>query len=450
MSLHMEIKDEVTEVKLKKGYDLRLVGAIRSYFITPVTCNEVAIIPDDYRGVVPRLDVKEGDNVMQGGVLFHDRKYADIVVTSPLTGIVKEIRRGDRRKIESIIIEKGEACEIKKFDLDNDAKQVLLESGLWACMRQRPYDIVPFPDVTPRDIFITTFDSSPLAPDYLLLIKGKEQYVQRGIDVLATMTEGNVYMGVKKGREVDFCNVIKIELEGPHPAGNAGVQISNVKPVNKGEVVWALDILTAARIGELFSTGYVSYDTVVAVTGARVLTPKYIRTIIGAPIADILANNIKVQKGEACIINGNVLSGKSSNLGDYLRYPYRHITVIDENDSPAEFMGWASLSLKKFSVYRSFFSWLNPNRKVNLDAKLNGGERAIVMSGEYDKMLPMDIYAEFLIKAILAFDVEKMEQLGIYEVAPEDFALCEFADTSKLELQRIVREGLDRLRREME
>lgn len=439
-------------VKLKKGYNLRLNGAILNDDITNVSCREFAIIPDDYHGISPRLDIKEGMNVSQGDILFHDRQNTEIVVTSPVSGMIKEVRRGERRKIEAIIIEKiqGGVSLPKKFNVAGNVKSILLESGLWAYLRQRPYDVVPSPNVVPRDIFITAFDSAPLAPNLIYLIKEKEQYLQRGIDVLASLTDGRVYVGVNSGMILNLKNAVVNEFEGPHPAGNVGVQISNVKPINKGETVWTLDIVTVARIGELFTTGSVSYNTIVAVTGPRVESPRYVEVEIGALMGNVLEGNIVDGENNVRIISGNVLTGNLSSLNDYLRYPYRHVTVIDENDNPAEFMGWASLSPKKFSVYRSFFSWLCPGRTVNLDAKLNGGERAIVMAGEYDKMLPMDIYAEFLIKAILAFDVDKMERLGIYEVAPEDFALCEFADTSKLELQKIVRDGLDHLRKEME
>lgn len=436
-------------VKLRKGYDLRLKGGVSDNSVTPVESRMCAVIPDDFRGLIPRLDVKEGDTVKKGDLLCHDRQFTEIAVTSPVSGIVREIRRGERRKVEAVIIEKSDNDEVRTFDVSGEIKSVLLESGLWACITQRPYAVIPNPNIEPRDIFVTAFDSTPLAPDFSVILEGKDAYVQRGIDVLASLTSGSVYVGVRNGFPMNIKNAKVNIFEGAHPAGNAGIQAANIKPVNKGETVWMLDLVTVARIGELFATGVVPFDTVVAVTGSQVRAPQYVKCVMGASIADITDGNI-AENENLRIISGNVLTGDIVDKTGYLRFPYRQVTVIEEIDNPGEFMGWASLSTKKFSVYRSFFSWLFPQKSVTLDAKLNGSERAIVMSGEYDRMLPMDIYGEFLIKSILAFDIEKMEQLGIYEVAPEDFALCEFVDTSKLELQRIVREGLDRLRKEME
>ena len=437
-------------IKIKKGYDLNLFGEIKTNTVASVDSERYAVVPDDFCGLVPRLDVKVGDMVKQGDKLFHDRQFVEIAITSPVSGVVKEIKRGDRRKIEAIIVEKKvDDVSYRKFDLRNSAKTLLLESGLWACIQQRPYAVVPNPNVSPRDIFVTAFDSAPLAPDFSVVIRDKEKYIQKGINILSTFTDGNVYVGVNENNLYNIKGAIVNTFEGPHPAGNVGVQLANVKPINKGEVVWTLDIVTVARIGEFFTTGKVPYDTIVAVNGSKVENPQYIGCTMGAALSSILRDKLASTENVK-IINGNVLTGHASSIDGFLRFPYRHITVIEELSKQGEFMGWASLSPSKFSVYRSFFSWLCPKRKVKLDSKLNGGERAIVMAGEYDRMLPMNIYAEFLIKSIIAFDIEKMEQLGIYEVAPEDFALCEFADTSKLELQRIVREGLDKLRKEME
>lgn len=442
---------KMSVIRIKKGYDLPLKGSIQEYAMKSVNSTLCAIVPDDFVGLVPRLDVREGDIICQGGKLYHDRDHEEIAVTSSISGVIKEIRRGERRKIEAIVIEKCDTAQLPlKFDISRESKDVLLESGLWAFMSQRPYDVVPSPDVRPRDIFVTAFDSAPLAPDFSAVLERKKQYIAKGIEILAGLTDGNVYVGVRDDSWDCLGKAVVNKFIGPHPAGNVGVQIANVKPVNKGEVVWTLDLVTVARIGELFTTGYVPYDTVVAVTGSRVDTPYYISSIIGSPVVDLLGDSISGNVSEANIISGNVLTGKPVSIKDFLRFPYRHISVIERNSNPGEFMGWASLSPDKFSVYRSFFSWLCPKKKVALDSKLNGGERAIVMAGEYDKVFPMDIYAEFLIKSIIAFDIDKMEQLGIYEVAPEDFALCEFVDTSKLELQRIVRDGLTRLRKEME
>lgn len=439
----------MTNFKLKKGVNLSLKGAVTSNAVIDVKPASFAIIPDDFTGIIPRLDVKEGAHVLAGEPIFHDKNFPEIKITAPVSGTVKAIVRGDRRKISAIVIAPDNTGNKLFLSKDYDAKQLLLDSGLWGCMRQRPYDIVPSPEVKPRDIFITAFDSAPLAPDFALMLKGKEEYLQKGIDALATLTDGKVYLGCRPDFVINARNCEVCTFEGPHPAGNVGVQIANVKPVNKGEVVWTLNAVSVARLGELIATGHVPYDTIVAITGESIKEPKYIRTTIGADLKTLIGGNIE-NPDNARIISGNVLTGAKSSIDGYLQFPFRHVTVIPEIKNDAEFMGWASLSPKKFSLYHSFTRWLfGANKPAEFDAKLNGGERAIIMSGEYDRMLPMDIYAEFLIKAIIAFDIDKMEQLGIYEVAPEDFALCEFADTSKLELQRIVREGLDKLRKEM-
>lgn len=427
---------------------MSLAGAIADTTVATASPKRFAIVPDDFTGIIPRLDVKEGDKVLAGDALFHDKNHPQIKITSPVSGTVETIERGERRKILSIVITPDSENQFKVFNT-NDAKELLLESGLWAAMRQRPYDIVPDPEVTPRDIFVTAFDSAPLAASMSIQLAGKEAYLQKGVDALAKMTAGKVHVGCAPDAELSLKGCEVNTFAGPHPAGNAGVQLANVKPVNKGEVVWTLDAVAVARFGELIATKKLPVETIVAVVGENVTTPKLVKCTIGADIASLTDGNI-ADAAASRIISGNVLTGVKVAANGYLRFPYRQITVIPEVKDDAEFMGWASLSPKKFSLYRSFTCRLFGAKKpFSFDSKLNGGERAIIMSGEYDRMLPMDIYAEFLIKAIIAFDIDKMEQLGIYEVAPEDFALAEFADTSKLPLQHIVREGLDKLRKEM-
>ena len=438
----------MSNFKLKKGVNLSLAGAIADTTVATASPKRFAIVPDDFTGIIPRLDVKEGDKVLAGDALFHDKNHPQIKITSPVSGTVETIERGERRKILSIVITPDSENQFKVFNT-NDAKELLLESGLWAAMRQRPYDIVPDPEVTPRDIFVTAFDSAPLAASMSIQLAGKEAYLQKGVDALAKMTAGKVHVGCAPDAELSLKGCEVNTFAGPHPAGNAGVQLANVKPVNKGEVVWTLDAVAVARFGELIATKKLPVETIVAVVGENVTTPKLVKCTIGADIVSLTDGNI-ADAAASRIISGNVLTGVKVAANGYLRFPYRQITVIPEVKDDAEFMGWASLSPKKFSLYRSFTCRLFGAKKpFSFDSKLNGGERAIIMSGEYDRMLPMDIYAEFLIKAIIAFDIDKMEQLGIYEVAPEDFALAEFADTSKLPLQHIVREGLDKLRKEM-
>ncbi len=435
-------------IKLKRGYNLKLKGGIEQCEVAQneAVSSSYGIVPDDFTGIIPRLDKKAGEAIKAGEPLYHDKNYEQVKVVSPVAGVIKEVRRGERRKIEAIIIEGNGSEECVKHDLSKPVLDILVESGLWVMMRQRPYDVVPNPAVRPRDIFVTAFDSAPLAPSLQLVVGDKSKYIEKGVEVLSSLTDGNVYIGCDNN-DMAIGGAQVNTFIGPHPAGNAGVQIANVKPVNKGEVVWTMDIVTLARIGELFTTGKVSHDTVVALTGECVAQPRYVKATMGCTIESLLGSDIN---DNSRIISGNVLTGAKVGANGYLRAPYRHITVIPEVNKPDEFMGWASLNPNRFSLYRTFTSWMCGHKDgISMDARVKGGERAIVRLDEYDNMLPMDIYAEFLIKAIIAFDIDKMEQLGIYEIAPEDFALAEFACTSKLELQRIVREGLDRMRAEM-
>ena len=440
----------MSTVRLKKGFDITLLGAIEGTeiaFTSP--SRSVAVVPDDFHGIIPRMEKKEGEHVAAGEPLYHDKNYEAIKVVSPVSGTVKEVRRGERRHIDAIIIAPN-GNDVLALDLKRPAEEVLLASGLWAMLRQRPYDVVPVPGVKPRDVFVTAFDSAPLSPDLDVVLGDKREYIGKGVEVLNSLSEGKVYIGIGEGQSIDAPGAEVNTFIGPHPAGNAGVQAANLVPVNKGETVWTLDIVTLARIGELFTTGKVSHDTVVAVNGEMVEHPRYVSTVMGAELASLLKDQLKEDAAECRIISGNVLTGVKVEASEWLRAPYRHVTVIPENNHPDEFMGWASIAPSRFSIYRTFTSWLRGlKRPVSMDSRIKGGERAIVRTDEYDAMLPMDIYGEFLIKAIIAGDIDKMEQLGIYEIAPEDFALAEFADTSKLELQRIVREGLDKLRAEM-
>ena len=438
-------------VRLKKGFDIHLLGALQGDDIafTP-PARSVAVVPDDFHGIIPRMEKKEGEHVTAGEPLYHDKNDETIKVVAPVSGTVKEVRRGERRHIDAIVIAPDhDDRQTVKHDLSGNALDVLVASGLWPMLRQRPYDVVPATSVRPRDIFVTAFDSAPLAPDLDVVLGDKRQYIGKGVEVLNKLTDGKVYIGLREGQSIDAPGAVVNTFAGPHPAGNAGVQVANTVPVNKGETVWTLDIVTLARIGELFTTGMVSHDTVVAIDGEMVQQPGYVKTIMGADLETVLKNRL-TNVAHSRIICGNVLTGVKVEKDGWLRAPYRHITIIPENSKPDEFMGWASFSPSRFSIYRTFTTWLRGLKKpVSMDSRIKGGERAIVRTGEYDAMLPMDIYGEFLIKAIISGDIDKMEQLGIYEIAPEDFALAEFADTSKLELQRIVREGLDKLRAEM-
>lgn len=436
-------------IKIKKGLDIPLQGKASG---TPVDDREselFAITPDDFPGCTWKAVVKAGDSVAHGSPLLIDKASGTITLTSPVDGTVKEIHRGERRKIEFVSVEKGVCTDKADFNTSTEREQIrttLQASGMWAMMRQRPFDIVPEAESTPRDIFVTAFDSAPLAP--AILEDSLAPYLEKGLEILKRLTDGYVYLGVRAGSGITSRVAEVYKFEGPHPAGNVGTQIAAINPVNKGETVWTLDAETAARIGKLYTDGNLDFSTVVAITGPEAKSPHSVRTIIGASLKTLLKG--AVAGNDTRIISGNVLTGVKETADGFLRYPYRQITLIQEGEHADEFMGWASMNPRKFSVKHTFPAFLRGLTKpYDFDSRIKGGHRAMILSGEYDKVFPMDIYPEYLLKAILAGDIDKMEKLGIYEVAPEDFALPEFVDTSKNELQKIVREGLDNLRKEL-
>lgn len=443
-------------INLKKGLNMRLEGSLSDTTVTAtIMPDRIAIVPDDYPGFLPKLDVKEGDTVDSGSPLMHDKTDTGIRLVTPVAGTVESIVRGPRRKIERVVVKVSEEAPSTTTAADNGpltgpaVRSALKASGLWAMMRRRPYDIIPQPDDAPRDIFVTAMDTAPLALNLEEMTLGMESYITTGVRAMSLLTKGTIYICVAKGSKIpDIKDAEIIELPMLHPAGNTGVQIANIAPVNKGEAVWALDIVTLAKIGQLISEGSVDYTVQVAVTGSEVEKPQVVRTLPGAPLDSLLKGNVKTDGRNHRIISGNVLTGTPEGSDGYLRYPYRQVTVIPEGDDADEFMGWASLSPAKMSESRSFLGRFL-SRHFDPDARLHGGRRAMIMSGIYDNYMPMDIMPEYLIKAIIAKDIDRMEALGIYEVAPEDFALAEYADPSKLELQRIVREGLDYMRSEV-
>ena len=438
-----------TSLKIKKGLNIPLAGAASDKVSVDSKTTTYAVAPDDFPGYTWKAAVKPGDPVEIGSPLLFAKEDENVTLTSMVSGTVKEIKRGERRKIEYVSVDSDSGMnQSKNLSADGDPLVALKKSGLFAMMRQRPFDIVPASDVTPRDIFITAFDSAPLAPE--IMTDEVKKYLESGIKVLAGMTQGKVYLSIKNGSGITSSIAEVYEFNDLHPAGNPGTQIAAIRPVNKGETVWTLDAVTAARIGRFFSEGVLDFHTIVAITGPDAKDPHLVSTIDGASLSSILEGEIVEKEGNIRVISGNVLTGIKENVQTgFLRFPYRQITLIDEGDSRDEFMGWASLNPGKFSVKRSFPAFLRGlTRPFNFDARIKGGHRAMILSGEYDKVFPFDIYPEYLIKAIMAKDIEKMEKLGIYEVAPEDFALPEFVDTSKIELQKIVREGLDYLRKE--
>jgi Na+-transporting NADH:ubiquinone oxidoreductase subunit A len=443
-------------ITLKKGLNLSISGEITDFAAKEFKATQCAIVPDDFNGFVPKLDVKEGDVVKVGSPLMHDKLQPEMLLVSPLAGTVKEIVRGERRKIMRVVIESNGQNDAVQFNTDSlksrqDVINLLGNSGLLAMMRRRPYDTVPKLDTVPRDIFVTAFDTAPLAlPLDLQLGEDAKDALTRAVKALKQVTSGDVYISRNDDSKVpDIDGAVNVTVNGRHPAGNVGVQIAAIAPINKGETVWTLDIVTLYKFGKLLATGKLDTSVLVGLCGPEVKNRQVIKTISGAIIRPIIEGNLADDNRHQRIISGNVLTGVAVNADEYLRAPYRQLSVIAEGDDVDEFMGWASLSPKKMSVSKSFPGHFL-HKLFSPDARILGGRRAMIMSGEYDKVIPMDIMAEYLLKAIISRDIDEMEQLGIYEVAPEDFALAEYVDTSKMPLQQIVRDGLDYLRKELE
>lgn len=443
------------KIKLKKGVNLPIAGAVAELAPRIVKAKEAAVVPDDYPGFTPKVDVAVGDTVAAGAPLMHDKVHQQLMIVAPLAGRVAAVERGERRKLLRIVVENDGSNAAKKFDTNthaaNEAVTLLAESGMLAMMRRRPYDIVPSPDEVPRDIFVTAIYSAPLElPVSARISSSDKPLLDVAAKFLGGIASGKVYISHDASWTLgDVEGTEMVEVVGPHPAGNPGVQMANIAPMNKGEVVWTLDIETLRRIGILLTTGNVDMSATVGVCGPTCKSPYVATTTIGAPVGPIIEGHVADDHRNHRIVSGNVLVGSRIATDGHLRYPYRLITILDNGDDIDEFMGWASLSPKKMSVYRSFPGHFL-HRLFRPDARLLGGRRAMILSGEYDAMMPMDIMPEYLLKAIIARDIDAMESLGIYEVAPEDFALAEYADTSKIPLQHIVREGLDYLRKELE
>ena len=443
----------VNVIKLRKGLDINLQGKAEQTKIGLKPAGLYALQPDDFTGVVPKVVVKEGEQVEAGQALFVDKNHPEILFVSPVSGKVKAVVRGERRKVLAVQVEAAQQQQPvdhgKNSPQNMKAQEVvdlLLKAGLFGFINQLPYAVVANPQDKPKAIAVSALRDKPLAADFEYELKGQENDWQTGLDALAKIAP--VYLGIGKNQSakalVDAKNVEVNVFDGPCPAGNVGVQVNHLCPVNKGEVVWTVEPTAVLFIGRLFNTGKVD----LAFVGSEVKKPAYVDMMVGQELNTLLANSLKNTK-HVRIINGNVLTGVPTTKEGFLGAHSSEITVIPEGDNVDELAGWIMPRLNQFSVNRSYFSWLFGKKKeYALDARVKGGERHMIMSGEYDRVFPMDIYPEYLIKAIITNDIDRMEQLGIYEVAPEDFALAEFVCSSKLELQKIVREGLDMLRKE--
>ena len=442
-------------IKLKKGLDIKLVGEARKELTQLPLLPTYAICPEDFMGLTPKLLVKVGDTVKAGTPLFFDKYRPEVLVASPVSGTVTAVNRGEKRKILSVVVttdgeQTYESIQVPALGSASkeEVTRAMLQAGLWPMVIQRPYGIIANPENTPKAIFVSGFDLAPLAPDMNYVLADELDNLNAGFEALGKLTTGKVHLSLKAGTNGVLNQVKGVEMhtfEGPHPAGNVGVQIHHIDPINKGDIVWTLDVQNVAILGRLFRTGKVDMTKVVVLDGSEVADAHYFRTIVGAPINGILKkSNIanQVPESEIRIISGNVLTGKKVSMDGFLGYYHNQVTVIPEGNK-YEMLGWMMPRLNKFSVSHSYFSWLMPNKKYDLDTNLNGGVRAFVVTGLYDKYLPMDIYPMYLLKAILAGDIEKMENLGLYEVIEEDFALCEFVDPSKTAMQQIIRDGIN-------
>ncbi len=445
------------DIHIKKGLNIPLQGKSDKKITPSKSPNQFAIQPTDFYGLTPKLSVKVDDTIAVGDVLFYDKNKEQIKFTAPVSGKIVAIKRGAKRKILAVEILADAKDTFKDFGkaaidtLSQDKiKETILQSGCWPYIKQRPYDVIADPDIAPRDIYISAYNTTPLAVDYAFILKDKKESFAAGIKVLSKLTNGKVNLGVSSEdasfySDIDYANVYRVS--GKHPAGNVSFQIAKIKPINQGEKVWVINPQDVAIIGDLFLTGRYNTSRIVALAGTGVKDPQYYTLKTGQKLKEFFKGKLK--KGNYRIISGDVLTGLKIDKDSYLNFHTNLISVIPEGDH-YDFLGWHPfVGNNKLSLSRTFFSWLTPNKKYDLDTNLNGEERALVMTGEMEKVFPMDVYPLQLIKAAMVGDIEKMENLGIYEVAPEDFALIDFTNTSKLEAQSIMRQALDLMLKEV-
>ncbi len=447
-------------IKLKQGLDIRLEGAAEpTTKALPGDTGLYALVPDDFPGVKPKVVVKEGDRVKAGDALFVNKAEEQMTFASPVSGVVKQVERGERRKVLSVQVMADKEQQYKDFGVANPGamsgsyiRQRLLDAGLFGFIQQLPYAVTASAESQPKAIFVSALRDMPLSADVEYELKGNEEAFQTGLTALSRMAKTYLGIGVRQTATAlrEAQNVDIVVFDGKCPAGNVGVQVNHIDPVNKGEVVWTVPPTAVIFIGRLFNEGRVNMRRTIAVAGSEVAQPCYYDAVVGMQLSPLLASVVRNGAEKVRYINGNPLTGTLTTPEGFLSARASEVTVIPEGDDADELLGWIMPRTGMYSSSRSYLSWLTPQRRYRLDARVKGGERHMIMSGEYDRVLPMDIYGEYLIKAIIAEDIDKMEALGIYEVAPEDFAVAEFVDSSKLPLQQIVRQGLDMLRKENE
>ena len=441
------------DIRIKRGVDIKLVGKAEKMFANVPQAKMFALRPDDFHGITPKLSVKVGAKVKAGDTLFYSKYDDRIKFTTPVSGEVVEIVRGAKRKILEVKVLVDSEITYKEFQVKDSTKEdvteILLESGAWAFIKQRPYDVIANPSDKPKAIFISGYNSAPLAADYDFALQGKEKSLQKGIDIMSKLTNGKVHLSVNGSQKSSvFQNISGVELHnvtGPHPAGNVGVQIHHIDPVNKGERVWTVTPHDLVIIGDLFLTGKFNAERVVAVTGSEVKQPRYVKTFAGMCLENILKDNIKGD--DVRVISGGPLTGTKTAVDGYLGYYDNQITVLPEGKKH-RFFGWVPWTYNDiFSMAGSSFASIS--KEYVMDTNKNGETRGFVVTGEMEKVFPFDIYPMYLIKSIMYNDIGEMEAQGIYEVAPEDFALAEVINTSKIDIQEIVRGGLDLMIKEV-
>lgn len=443
-------------IRLKKGLDIRLAGAAKPERKKLPLSASYTLSLSSFVGLTPKVAVKEGDVVKAGDALFVSKQQPEMRFTSPVSGVVELVERGERRKLLGIKVKADAQQQYADFSQKisgnmsgSQVRELLLESGLFGYINQLPYAVVADAASTPKGIFVSALRDMPLAGDFEVELKGQEKDFQAGLTALSKMAKTYLGIGAKQTSPalLDAKDVEVTVFDGKCPAGNVGVQVNHISPVNKGETVWTVDPTAVIFIGRLMNTGKVNLTRTVAVAGSEVKDASYVDVLVGAPLSDILAGKLDSAEGKR-IINGNPLTGQKASLDDFLGAHTSEVCVLPEGNHADEMLGWIMPRFSQFSASHSYFSWLCGKKDYKLDTRIKGGERHMIMSGEYDKVLPMDIYGEYLIKAIIAGNIDRQEALGIYEVSPEDFAVAEFVDSSKLELQKIVRQGLDILRKE--
>ena len=445
-------------IKIKKGFTINLKGKAEKTIAESPQPETFALKPTDFHGITrPKLLVAEGDNVKAGSPLFYDKLLEGIMFCSPVSGEVVEIKRGAKRKILEVKILSDKKIEYLEYDKHSvsdvakvtreDATELMKKSGVWPNIIQRPFGVIANPDDTPKSIFISSFDTHPLAPDYDFIFNGQENYFQVGVEVLKKFTSGKIHLGLNGNDEVSkvFAHTKEVEvykISGKHPAGNVGTLIHHVDPVNKGDVVWTVNPFGVIQIGKLFLEGTYDASKIIALAGSEVKNPQYYKTYTGSSINKFVEGNLN--SDHVRYISGNVLTGEKIASDGYIGFYDHQVSVIPEGDQ-YEMFGWVLPTFKKLSFYRALglFSFLMPKKEYALSTNTNGEERAFVLSGMFEKVTPLDILPTYLIKAILAEDYDEMEELGIYEVIEEDLALCEFIDVSKNDIQKILREGIE-------